>query len=99
MGTQRLTGESSVQQTAIVPVDTKADRCTTGQAQNNRSDTDIDEALMSAYEMISEMKVALTTAHGVISEKEEALVAAHTTLLEKDEELKVASQGTTRKPK
>jgi len=99
---QGLTGETSVQQTGIVPVDTKGERGTAEQAQNDQGDTDIDEALVCAYEMISEMKGALTAAYGVISEKEEALVAARTTLLEKDEELKVASQGnhgTTRKPK
>jgi len=77
---QRLAGESSVQETAIMPVDTKGERCTAEQAQNYQSDVDIDEALVSAYEeMISEMRAALTAAHGVISEKDEALVAAPTT--------------------
>jgi len=78
---QPLAGESSVQRTP-----TKGEKCTDEEAQQ-------EEALVSAYEMISEMKDALTAAYGVISEKDEELAAAHTTLLEKDEELKVASQG------
>merc|ERR1712137_1019861 len=93
MGEQPLSGESSVQPTAIEPVDTNGERCTARQAQNEQ-----DEALVSAYEMISEMKDALTAAYSVISERDEALVAAHTALLEKDEELKVASQGNHEAP-
>merc|ERR1712137_577321 len=76
---------SSVQQTAVMLANTEG--------EGQQCETDVDEALVSAYEMISEMKEALTAAYEVISEKDEALAAAQTTLLEKDEELKVASQG------
>jgi len=74
-----------MQQTVVMLANTAGER--------QQSETDVDEALVSAYEMISEMKEALTAAYEVISEKDEALVAAQTTLLEKDEELKVAFQG------
>jgi len=87
---QRLGAESSVPETAVVSVDTEGERSIAEVAQ---SKTDVDVALVSAYEMISDMKNELSAAYEVISERDEALAAAQTTLLEKDEELKVASQG------
>merc|ERR1712137_1299874 len=86
----RLGAESSVQEMAVVSVDTEGERSIAEVAQ---SKTDIDVALVSAYEMISDMKNELSAAYEVISARDEALAAAQTTLLEKDEELKVASQG------